>query len=1042
MNVSKKFSASLVIGFLLVSAFAITVRNLATGAQPLEAMLTGTILDHGVDTNSNGLYDYLEVDVQVDASVSGNYRVSINELTDQYGNFLYVPNSTQGYLDVGIQYLNLSLYGPVIFAGHFNPQKVYSIELDALDYGHMYNIFNVNLSRTYGYSEFDPHIVLTGNVTDRGVDTDGDILFNYLEVGVELNVTEPGTYQISAQGLTEKTGFATNYMYDYQSVEEYFAVGNHFVYLNFSGPGIVYNQLNPTHVYSLNLYEPSTYVQLEYVDSEPLSMQYNQALFDAPSNDMQFNFSVYPDATIAVNGTSSAKHVYPPNTGQPEINATLGISTVGDLTTGSANGTIVFPKSQYWSPYDAAETHFGAVYDHGLFNANLNATMVLPPEASGTYPYNTTDVNLYAAYSGGMVDLAVTGQTILPSYGYIMLPFNITDISDVVLRADYSGTQLAGNITFHSIGGFPLTDVVVNFNGDKSSLYFTGNVNITYGTYDNFQINETILDQMIAQLTTNFTGQGPNSLYNATLGFLECSQLNIAKNPWSDPTLGADVGYDSTINGNLTGLIAYLMFQPGSPDDSMQQPAYAALESAVDSVGSGSLVLNYYHNSRIATINAHVTSDVKALWNSVLLLVPGTLATMPPQQRTQIEAWLKLGNATAYALTDAVVNASYSSAEKKIALQASLSANVTQLKGDVAAILPDAMPPEMHDFVEAFFNTTYCTLNHSTSTFDLENGTGTFNLTVILQGDFHAELNHMRTNSIGVLNASSPSMPPWELRMFNATEVDVSNFHADFRTGDDWNSMSFDGLLLKPQSDALDFIRFKLYNWLNMTTDPYAPPLEFENLKITISGASNATHTVLLYQPFGVPNPDGIAMDYRTMTWNNASMSNLKDLMFLIAYEGKIAYNSRTYYVPVFTNSTVSNFGLNQTSRQISFNVNGSSGTGFCNITIPRSLLNATSLSDWVVTFDGTTLTPGQFNITQNAEFVFVYLNYTHSEHQIAIAGTYLIEEIQPNFLPLVLIASTIAAGIIAFRERRRLRRLVHVPLELARFFDRRKTQQ
>jgi hypothetical protein len=217
-----------------------------------------------------------------------------------------------------------------------------------------------------------------------------------------------------------------------------------------------------------------------------------------------------------------------------------------------------------------------------------------------------------------------------------------------------------------------------------------------------------------------------------------------------------------------------------------------------------------------------------------------------------------------------------------------------------------------------------------------------------------------------------------------------------------------------------------------MTNDPYAPPREFENLKITVSGASNATCTVLLHQPFGVPNPSGYTMDYRTMTWNNVSMSSLKDLMFLVAYEGKIDHDSRMYYVPVFTNSTVSNFGFNPINKQISFNVTGSSGTGFCNVTIPRSLLNATSLGDWVITFDGTTLTPGQFDITENAQFVFVYLNYTHSEHQIAIAATYLVGEYQPNLMPLVWIASTIAAGLIAFRERRRLRRLVHVSIERA----------
>jgi hypothetical protein len=52
-----------------------------------------------------------------------------------------------------------------------------------------------------------------------------------------------------------------------------------------------------------------------------------------------------------------------PNTSQPEINATLDFSTVGDLTTASANGTIAFPKSEYWTPFDTSTAHFGAVYD-------------------------------------------------------------------------------------------------------------------------------------------------------------------------------------------------------------------------------------------------------------------------------------------------------------------------------------------------------------------------------------------------------------------------------------------------------------------------------------------------------------------------------------------------------------------------------------------------------------------------------------------------------------------------------------------------------
>lgn len=90
-------------------------------------------------------------------------------------------------------------------------------------------------------------------------------------------------------------------------------------------------------------------------------------------------------------------------------------------------------------------------------------------------------------------------------------------------------------------------------------------------------------------------------------------------------------------------------------------------------------------------------------------------------------------------------------------------------------------------------------------------------------------------------------------------------------------------------------------------------------------------------------------------------------------------------------------------------------------MTIPKALLNATALSAWTVMFDGKPLTQEQFNITENAEYVFVCLNYTHSEHVITIRGTSTVPEFQPDILPLALIIPLIAAAIIAVKQRRRL---------------------
>ena len=1043
MKINKFLTLSAVF-LLLVSTLTVICRSSVAVQMPAEATLTGHILDRGVDTNGNGLYDYLEVDVEINVTVADNFVLSASELLEGsvivgIGTSVPVYASTQGFLDVGIHYLNVSLSGPMIFSSGLSIQEVGTIQLSSVNnyyYEYQDSINEVPLSRVYNYAEFDPHAFLTGHILDQGVDTDGDGLFNYLQVGIEFNVTQTAQYQVSTEGLREKTGTMTNFFYDYQYEEGNFTVGIHTVYMNFSGYGIASQHLNPTDVNYIQVYDMTNQLQTSWLDAAPLSKQYNYTLFNAPSEDIKVNFKVYPDATVAVDGGLNFTHMYPENKYEPQMNATIGFSTTGNVTTETSNGTIVFPENTY-SNYKAIEAHLRSVYENGLENDTVNASMILTPEEAGYYPFNATDVNLIAAYSGGLFDVTISGQTVIPTIYSTVFPFNM---SDATVRADFDGTKLGGNITFHAIPGFPFADIRLDFSGNRSNLQFTGNINVTYASYAGLQINETILDQTLADLTGNITGRGPGSLYDMTWGYLECTNVNITKMPWSNPTLGADVEYDATVVGNFTGAIARMMFPPGSPMDEMQQFAYASLESAASSVRNASLVLSYYHNSGIAQVDLHLTSDVQALCNSLLLLGPPAIPPSSPgmsSEKTQVEAWLKIANATAYALTDAGANASYSSADRKMSVNAWLSANASQLKNDLIPILPDATLPNMHDLVESYLNTTYCTLNSSIMTFDMVNGTATFASKVTMQGDFEAELNHEKDFLIAAMyspppisifeprpppvSASLMTPVPWEFRLLNDTEININNFQAEFELGQDWMHASFSGLILKPQADNIDFVRFKLENWLDMTTDSSAPPLDFEKFTITVTGASNANQTVLLFQPSDVPAPDQCSADSRSMAWNNASLSSLKDLMFLIAYQKQISYNGGNYDIPIFTNSTVTSFDFAPGAKKITFDVTGPTGTGFCNVTIPKTLLNASTLNDWTVTFDGEPLTQGDFHITENAEYVFVYLNYTHSQHVIAIQATWIVAEYQPDLLPLALIIPLIIVAIIVVKQRRRL---------------------
>ena len=1012
MKISKTILSLSALFLLLVSTFTVVSRSYVAARLMPEATLTGTIFDHGVDTNANGLYDYLEVDVQINVTVAGNFQVTISGLWDQFSNYVSVYNSSQGDLEAGTQYLNVSLLGPIIFSSGSNPKWVSGIALYA---GQVYLAYlnYVALSRVYNFSEFDsPGALLTGHISDQGIDTDGDHLFNYLEIGIDINVTEAGEYQVSAQGVT-------NYFYHYQYITESFAVGVHTVYLNYSGPEIASNHLNPTDVYFISIYDSLNNFVTSHLDAAPLTMRYNYTLFNAPSKDIQVNFKVYPDATVAVDGAFNFTHMYPENTYTPQINATMGFSTSGNLTTETSSGTMVFPDNPSFN-YSATEGHLRSSYGNGLESNTVNGSTILPPEVAGIYPFNTTDVELTAAYAHGLFDVAITGTTVIPtSYSTIystVFPFNS---SDVTVRADFDGTAVTGNVTFHAIGGFPLADVTLGFSGNRSSLSFTGNVSVAYVNYNGYGINETTVDQMITDLEGNLTGEG---LFNNSGGFLNCTQFDITKTAWSDPTLGEDVTFKAAFSGNFTAAIAHMLFPLGSSMDYLQDFAYASLESATSSVRSASLTLNYYHSSGIAQIDMHMTSDVQGLCNSLLLLVPPVIPNPWSSYETQIEAWLKVANATAYALTGAGLNASYSSAEGKMSLNAWLLANASQLKNDVLSFLPDAVPPNIHDLFESFLNTTYCTLTSSTETFDMVNGVATFASTETLQGDFEAELNRDKRFLLEAMSSFYSVPLSWELSLLNETDININNLQAEFKLGQDWMQASFSGLILKPQADNIDSVRFELKKWLNLTNNVQAPPLEFDKLAVTVTGESSANQTVLLYRPSDVPNPNSLSGDYRSMAWNNASLSSLQDLTFLLAQQEQVSYGGGTYPIPIFTNSTVTSFNFDAGAKQITFNVTGPAGAGFCNVTIPRNLLNATALGDWVVVFDGKTLTSSEFNITQNDDYVFVYLNYTHSEHKISIIGTVVpIAEFQPDILPLVLAISTLIAAIITVKQRRKL---------------------
>ena len=367
------------------------------------------------------------------------------------------------------------------------------------------------------------------------------------------------------------------------------------------------------------------------------------------------------------------------------------------------------------------------------------------------------------------------------------------------------------------------------------------------------------------------------------------------------------------------------------------------------------------------------------------------------------------------------MGASLSGSELKISATAFTLVNQTQLKADILPFMPDLGPPEMHDMFQAFLNTSYATLESATITFGMTNGTGSFFADWTVQGDISTELNRGIQLYFDTLNVTSPglALPP-ALSLLNKTDLGINNLRAQIDLGKDTLFVNVTGLIVRPIVDQEDLIRFRIYHWFDRLREVFESLQGTQNLKVDVIGGFDSTHIILLNQSSLSSGPDSCSLNYTRMAWQNTTFSNMRNLQFLIAYDGKINYDGTTYHIPIFTNSTVTNVTFLNAVKTLSFGVSGENGTGFCNVTIPRNFIYAT-VGQWRVKLDGSYLTQLNFTVSENAEYVFLYLNYAHSTHTIEIEGIWAIAELQPNLLPLILVAVGLIATTMTIRHRKKL---------------------
>jgi len=131
--------------------------------------LTGNYWDYGTDIDSNGVFDYLTVDVEVNPANPGNVVASARLMDSNGEEIIWASNTA--WLDAGLpQNIQLNFDGRYIYgnmvAGPYYVRDVYVYHTGdptLPDY-----VYDAHTTAAYGYTEFEGSGVITGTVTDAG----------------------------------------------------------------------------------------------------------------------------------------------------------------------------------------------------------------------------------------------------------------------------------------------------------------------------------------------------------------------------------------------------------------------------------------------------------------------------------------------------------------------------------------------------------------------------------------------------------------------------------------------------------------------------------------------------------------------------------------------------------------------------------------------------------------------------------------------------------------------------------------------------------
>lgn len=229
--------------------------------------------DYGLDTDGDMLFNFLMVDVSISVTVDGFFLVAA-DLYDITGTTYITGNAVSGFMTTPGGVMTVDLDGISIRSSGFNGPYL----LQLLIFDDMFNLDDIGTHTTAAYlaTDFDPvPATFAPPHSDAGVDTDGDMLFNYLRVSVVVDTIQ--AVDVAISGILSDGFNVIDIQYAVASLP---SGPGQVVVIDFVGWAIRNNGVDGPYAVDLSLYDPFTGTPYDF--DTHFTSAYGFVQFDLP----------------------------------------------------------------------------------------------------------------------------------------------------------------------------------------------------------------------------------------------------------------------------------------------------------------------------------------------------------------------------------------------------------------------------------------------------------------------------------------------------------------------------------------------------------------------------------------------------------------------------------------------------------------------------------------------------------------------------------------------------------------------------------------